>query len=493
MKKLVLCFLALALVFAGCSNDDNGGNNGFNVDTDLAAEDFIWDAMNYWYFWQGNVPNLADDRFATEEEYAAFLDGFSSPQNLYFNLCDRHVNIVGDNNPVDRFSFISADYNELFNSQQGIFKSNGVEFGLVQFSNNNNIYGYVRYIIPGSDAATKNIQRGDIFIGVDGQTLNLSNYIGLLFGNNDTYTLNMASIENNVISGNGQEVTLTKTELTENPVLVSKSLDVGGTKVGYIMYNGFTGSFDDQLNAAFGQLNSEGVTELVLDLRYNPGGSVASSAALASMITGQFNGDLFLKETWNSKVSATFTSQELETRFPSNTRNGQAINSLNLNRVYILALRSSASASELVINGLDPYINVVHIGTTTRGKNEFSLTLVDNRNTDSRGRPFLPPNNLNTLNPNHTFAIQPLAGRNENANSDSDYTSGLVPNIVLDEDLENLGVLGDENEPLLARALQEIGGSASRTFTKTPAMPIKEITNSKMFKPTKDNMYKDNF
>ncbi|WP_340198958.1 S41 family peptidase [Ascidiimonas sp. W6] len=486
MKKFIYLLAGLTFILSGCSSNDDDAPNpiSFNVETELAAENFIWSAMNYWYFWQEEVPDLANNRFNNAQQYAEFISGFSSPNDLFYNLCNRHSNIVGNNNPIDRFSFVSDDYNRLLNSQQGNFKSNGVEFGLVRFSNNNNIYGYVRYIIPGSDAVTKNIQRGDIFTGVDGQTLNLNNYVDLLFGDNDSYTLNMADIENNVITPNGQEVTLTKTELTENPVLISKTLDVGGTKVGYVMYNAFTGNFDDQLNEAFGQLKSEGVTELVLDLRYNGGGSVASAVALSSMITGQFTGDLFSKQTWNPRITATFTDSQLEDRFVSSTRNGQSINSLNLTKVYIIGLGSTASASELVINGLDPYINVVHVGATTRGKNEFSLTLLDKPNADF---PFFSEEPVG-LNPNHTYAIQPLVGRNENSIGNSDYTSGLVPDINLDEDLANLGTLGDENEPLLARALQEIG-AVGRGMVTEPQIPIKEVTNSKMFLPTRDNMY----
>ncbi|XLS27873.1 S41 family peptidase [Flavobacteriaceae bacterium M23B6Z8] len=486
MKKFIYLLVGLTFILSGCSSNDDDAPDpiSFDVETELAAENFIWSGMNYWYLWQDDVPNLADDRFANVEQYVQFISGFSSPEDLFYNLCDRHVNIVGNNNPIDRFSFIDDDYNELLDSQQGTFKSNGVEFGLVRFANNNNIYGYVRYIIPGSDASIKNIQRGDIFTGVDGQTLNLDNYRALLFGSNDTYTLNMADIENNVISPNGQEVTLTKTELTENPVLISKTFDVGGTKVGYIMYNAFTRTFDSQLNDAFGQLKSEGVTELVLDLRYNGGGSVASAAALASMITGQFNGDVFLKGIWSPKYQQALSEEARTTRFTNSLRNGSSINSLNLTKVYVIGLGSTASSSELVMFGLEPYINIIHVGDVTRGKNEFSITLLDNPNLN----PPFATIDRSGVNPNHTFALQPLVGKSENSIGDSDYTSGLVPDISLDEDLANLGVLGDENEPLLARALQEIG-AVGRGMVTEPLIPIKEVTNSKMFLPTRDNMY----
>ena len=150
---------------------------------------------------------------------------------------------------------------------------------------------------------------------------------------------------------------------------------------------------------------------------------------------------------------------------------------------------STASASELVINGLDPYIDVVTIGTTTTGKNEFSLTMVDDPDRD--GAPFIyTPSRENKINPDNSWAIQPLVGRNENAAGFSDYTAGLAPDIVLEEDLENMGVLGDVNEPLLARAIEEITGvSGKRDFSV--AMPVRLLTSSKMYRPIKNNMYID--
>jgi len=83
-----------------------------------------------------------------------------------------------------------------------------------------------------------------------------------------------------------------------------------------------------------------------------------------------------------------------------------------------------------------------------------------------------------------------LVGRNENAVGFSDYTAGFAPDIELAEDLENLGILGDENEPLLARAIEAITGvSGKRDFTvKTP---VNLFTSSKMFTPMKDNMVLD--
>ena len=143
------------------------------------------------------------------------------------------------------------------------------------------------------------------------------------------------------------------------------------------MYNGFTANFDDQLNDAFALFKSNNVQHLILDLRYNPGGSVNSAKLLSSMITGQFNGEIFSTEQWNIDNQSRFENSNPESlinRFTDKDDN-TPLNSLNLQTVYIIALETSASASELVINCLDPYINVIHIGENTAGKYQASTTL----------------------------------------------------------------------------------------------------------------------
>ncbi len=481
MKKYIFLFLGLWVFLIGCSGGDDGvGTSGPNPtpNANVDVQNFMWKAMNIWYFWQGNVPVLADDRFATEAEYTEYLQGFPDPDAFYNNEL-----LFSE----DRFSFLSEDFKELVQNFAGISKSNGLEFGLVRFSGSDDVFGYVRYIVPNSDASTKNIQRGEIFTGVNGQTLTINNFSGLLFGTNDTYTLNMADISNNTITPNQKEVTLTKQEgLVENPVFLTKSFDINGKKIGYLMYNAFTNEFDEELNAAFGVLKADGVTDLVLDLRYNPGGSVNSSRLLSSMVYGTKTNDLFLRQRWNDKLQAQFSSQDLEDFFASNTGEGTPINALDLTRIYVLATNSTASASELVMNGLDPYIDVIHIGTTTTGKNEFSITMVD----DEDNSYIYDPGRENRIKANNKWAIQPLVGRNENAVGFSDYTAGFFPDIELDEDLANLGILGDMNEPLLARAIQEITGvGAKQDFTAK--MPVQLLTSSKMYTRLKDNMYLD--
>jgi carboxyl-terminal processing protease len=113
--------------------------------------------------------------------------------------------------------------------------------------------------------------------------------------------------------------------------------------------------------------------------------------------------------------------------------------------VFIITSRSSASASELVINCLKPYIDVIQIGTNTYGKYQASVTLYDS-----------PDFSLNGVNSSHTYALQPLVLKTLNSQGATDYYNGLNPDILAEESSSNLGIIGDVNEPLLSLALSQI-------------------------------------
>ena len=482
MKK-ILVVLCCAITLS-CSKDDDL-NLPDTIDPDGSAavevQDFMWKAMNFWYFWQSNVDDLADDRFANtaegRTEYTEFLASEEEP-GVFFENKLQYIE--------DRFSFYNSDYRELTNSLAGISKSNGLEFGLVRFQDSDAVFGYVRYIIPNSNATNVAINRGDLFTGVDGQTLNTENYIDLLFGEKDTYTLNMADFVNGSVVPNEQEVLLTKEEaLAENPIFISKSFEIGGENIGYIMYNQFTNEYDDDLYDAIEALKTAGITNLILDLRYNPGGSVNTTRLLASMIYGTNTSDVFLRKRYNDKLQEQFTDSQLEVYFADKV-GGNTINSLGLAKLYVLTTSGSASASELLINSLEPYMDVIQIGDVTRGKNEFSTTMVDDRDNSY----LYTPSRVNKINPDNQWAIQPLIGRNENSEGFSEYTSGLQPDILLKEDFGNLGILGEQNEPLLARAIQAITGQSGK-FDFTVKNPIDILNGSKMNSPINNKMIDD--
>ena len=422
-------------------------DTAISLEGDLQISDFIWEGLNTYYYWQEEVEALADSKLEDEKAYAEFISQNADPELFFDSLL----------HPEDRFSWIEEDYVELENSLQGIYASNGVEFGLAYACQDcNEIVGYVKYILEDSDASNKNIKRGDYFIGVNGITLTVGNYRNLLFGDELSYTLNMAdSIDGNLVL-NGINVELTKEENFEtNPIQISKTIDTNAGKIGYLMYNQFVADKSPQLNEVFGNFKSEGIIDLVVDLRYNGGGSVANCIELASMITGQFNGEIFAKEKWNSKLTTYFEerygAERLIERFVDVLSDGESINSLSLNRVFILTTSSSASASELLINSLSAYIDVVHIGEKTVGKNVGSITVYDYIDNDGN------------KNPDHTYAMQPIVLKIANKDDFAEYTDGLEPNTAIDEEIKNLGILGDPSEPLLATAISILSGTGKVT------------------------------
>ncbi|MGV7107320.1 S41 family peptidase [Flavobacterium sp. U410] len=444
MKKISLAFLwlfALGLFVVSCSDDwdDNPQST--------SANDFVWKGLNQYYYWLTDSPDLADTRFTGQNDYTQFLESFASPIDLF-----DHLKVSDD---IDRFSVIYSDYTLLEQALTGTSESNGVDYELRYAPNSStDVFGWVRYILPNTDASTKDIHRGDIFYAIDGVSLTVNNYSSLL--GQTTYTLYLADIVNGQIVPNGNSVTLTKSVYSENPVYLKTTYTIGSKKIGYLIYNGFYTAYESELNNAFAYFQAEGITHLILDLRYNSGGSVATATRLASMITGQFTGQIFAQQEWNYKMNDYYSSnpEKLLNRFTNSIDNGAGINHLNLDKIYIITSKRTASASELVINGLTPYINVTQIGNNTTGKNVGSVTLYDS-----------PTFTKNNVNPNHRYAMQPIVLRISNVNNFSDYsTNGLPPDVTQLEDLENLGVLGDSNEPLLSTALNYVNTNGRFTI-----------------------------
>jgi carboxyl-terminal processing protease len=469
MKKLfgLILILLSFIALQSCENDNDNA-----VPSGLKINDFVWKGMNLYYLWQADVPDLDDDRFANQGELNDFLRNYDDPAILF-----NHLRVAPT---IDRFSVIFSDYTVLEGILSGTTKNNGVDFGLrYKSGSTTDIFGWVRYILPNSDASSKDIHRGDIFYAINGTPLTVDNYQSLLA--NETYTLNLADYDNGNITPNGESVTLTKATYSENPVLVNTVIESGAHKIGYLMYNGFYPGYESQLNAAFAQLQSQGITDLVLDLRYNSGGSIATATRLASMITGQFNGQLFAKEQWNDKAQAYYEStnpDNLRNNFTNTIGNNAAVNSLNLNKVYILTSKSTASASELVINGLAPYIDVVQIGDYTTGKNVGSITLYDSADFGREGR-----------NPNHRYAMQPIVLKIVNKDGFGDYQeNGLQPDYALLENLGNLDVLGSSTEPLLSTAIGQITADG-RKIKHSPDKVFTPFKDSKSLNNLQDQMY----
>lgn len=476
MKTILLKRIAV-LLFVSISFTSCEKSNSFNADVEV--QDFVWKGMNAFYLWQDQVPDLADTRFSSQSQLNAYLEGFPNPADLFQEL--RHLPGV-----VDRFSVIVDDYIALENSFQGINQSNGMEFGLVRYeSEPTNVFGYVRYVLPGSDAETQGITRGMIFTEVDGEQLTDSNFGGLLFSSNTTYTITLADYNAGDPIATTNTIFLTKSQIQENPVHIRTTIVDGSHRIGYLMYNQFSSTFDGQLNAAFAALQADNITDLIIDLRYNGGGSVRTATFLGGMVTGQFDGQLYSQESWNSKVQAAVDPSNFVNNFTNQLNNGtlnESLNTLNLNRVYFITTGSTASASELVMNSLSSYITVNSVGTTTVGKVHGSVTLYDSDNLSRTGA---------NLNPNHTWALQPLVLEIQNSNG-TNQPNGITPTVNLPEDYGDLGILGDRSDPLLDRTIVLIvTGNRSSVTGKSNPFPMEEISNSQLNNPMRNNMYSD--
>jgi C-terminal processing protease CtpA/Prc len=461
MKKIKILLLAFVVLFTVTSCFEDLDDNAIATSE---INDFVWKAMNVFYAYKDNIPDLSNDRFNSNDDYRNYLNDFETPADLFESL----IYLRDD---VDEFSAIVKNYLDLEQLLEGTTLNNGMVFGLVQLPNAaSDVFGYVRYVLPNTDAEEKGLTRGLIFNTIDGEVLTANNFRNLL--SPTTYTIGFADYDNNgtpgmttddIILTNDQSVSLTKSAYTENPILTHDVLNVSGSNIGYLMYNGFriNDSNLNELNNVFAEFQSAGISDLVLDLRYNGGGSVSTAIWLSSMITGQFTDDLFFKEQWNSEIQAVLEQNNPESlnnpfvdTMIKRTSSGdiiyqQSINSLNLNKVYIITSRSTASASELVINGLKPYINVVQVGLTTRGKPQASTTLYDSEDFTR-----------NNVNVNHNYALQPLIYESANANDFSQYYDGLGPSsgFSISENYDDLGQLGDIEERLLAEAIADITG-----------------------------------
>lgn len=465
MTKSSTYLLLAILIFTSCTKIK------VSPSENLEVNNFIWKGLNTFYLWQNEVTDLADNRFLNSESYQRFLNSEPNSSQFFENLLYQRDN-------VDKWSWIVEDYIALENSFQGVSMHNGIEFGLVyENGSTTDIFGYIRYVLPNSDASANNVKRGMLFNAVNDQKLTVNNYRSLLFSNTN-YTINLADYNNGNPQTNGTSITLSKSEYTENPVFITKTINSGTKKIGYLMYNSFTTNFDDELNAAFLTLKNDGITDLIIDLRYNGGGSVRTAVYLSSMITGQFTGELFAKKQWNNKIN----SANQEEKFTNQINNGtvqENINSLSLDKIHFITTNSSASASELVINGLKPYIDVKTIGTKTHGKYVGSITLYDSPNLYTK----------ENINPSHTWAMQPIVLEINNKLGDKSV-SGFNPDIELAEDYNNLGVLGELSDPLLNRTITYITTGAKGKINLKKNQFI-EFYNSKLALPTSNNMYID--
>ncbi|MXV16309.1 S41 family peptidase [Hufsiella ginkgonis] len=254
----------------------------------------------------------------------------------------------------------------------------------------------VKYVYPNSPAAALGLKRGYQIIKLNGSTdlttttnASINFIVNAIFGSAASVTMTVKKPDNST-----QDVVVTRGSYTINPILFTNVYTEGGKKIGYIVFNSFTLNVNQQLIAVFADFASKGVTELIIDLRYNGGGAVDTSELLANLIVPasanntamyslHFNqlmqsGNATILKNQKYYDNGVLTSAFDESYAASDlTRRFAKIGSLNVNRCYFIVTGGTASASELLINNLKPLMDVQLIGNKTYGKpvGFFAITI----------------------------------------------------------------------------------------------------------------------
>lgn len=345
MKPILPCTLLCTTLIAACGG---GSSQSGPVDCMLVNQNaYVYDQLRDSYLWAESVSDSANPA------------DYASPSALLQDLRDPRDETRFGNS----YSYVAdqAAFTSLLN--EGQFTGLGVRLG---FTDADELTALLVY--SDSPAANAGLQRGTRILRIEGQVPSSDpsqpNYFDTLLGADEAGVTVHMEIQDPGDSGS-REISVTKAVVTIDSVQAAQVFEtVGGTRVGYLLFtNFFTDPSRTALRQAFASFREQGATELILDLRYNGGGSVRTSTVLASLIGGNRvyagnRGEVFTRAVANADhpelgfVEQFFNEAE----------------ALDLARVAVISTASTASASELVINGLEPFVDVVVIGDTSFGK-----------------------------------------------------------------------------------------------------------------------------
>jgi carboxyl-terminal processing protease len=426
--RVLLILLLVGGVFACKEKDEIDPPKKDEPNPNIAINTWINDVMKEVYLWLSEMKTPVANT--------------STPEQFFESLLNR---------PTDRFSVIYPDYKQLINSLNGVSLEAGYEFTLYrESSSNNNVVAEITYIKKNSPASTSGMKRGDYITRINGTQMTLDNYKVVLGLIDKPHTLLTLRFNENSGSFVAQpEISLTPVELAENPNFLDSVYTINGEKIGYVVYHFFapgpgnnSTAYDQEMDGIFAEFKNRGIQHLIVDFRYNGGGFVSSAVNLASLIgPGVKATDIFSKTKFNSFLMQFDNLKNVQTPFREKAENLGKI--LKKNRVYILTSTRTASASELIINGLKPYMDVFIIGDKTSGKNVGSVPFEDEKNLDNK------------------YGLLPIVSRSFNSLDQSEYTNGFLPNLEVKESQERLRELGDINELLLRKTIEQITGIPS--------------------------------
>lgn len=408
----------------------------------LATNKWIKENMEYYYYWNEELPDTTEVNYKEEPD----------PEEYFYKLLYKD----------DIWSWITDDYASLAeeygitsrNQTKGIASGMGYDPAFYTFSDGSSVFIVVNYVYPGSAAELAGLKRGNIILSINKTELDTTNYYDLYSGTAYSVELGKITVNGNYIyiSESNSSLDLTASSGNFDPAVYYDIMDTLGYKVGYLAYTEFVTGTDDiyltSMDAIFDEFKSAGVSDLIVDLRYNPGGLIDAATHLASEIApaGTVSArDILVRLIYNDKYQA-----EIEKYYPEESyfKFENLSTNLNLNKIYFLTTWATASASELVITGLEPYMDVIHIGESTYGKFVGSYLLPDD---------------------NEEWAMLPIVMKYANANGYTDFADGLTPDyeiyddLVFDDpeindDLVYYYPLGSPSDEMIKEAIQLIAG-----------------------------------
>lgn len=394
------CLLA-ASGLAGCSDDDVPVID-CSVDGRKA---FVADIMSDIYLWADRVPEVD-------------FDAVESPEALMLAMRFQELDHwSGMQQIVERQDFFD----------RGRFQGVGYTLGL-------DAEGRVRvsWVHEGSAAGRAGLDRGALLLSVNGRAIAELSSAEL----NTELARDVVAHQVQELDGSVRDVELAQGEVEITSVKSATVLDTPGGPVGYLMFTTFVLPGEDELKRAFADFRDKGVQRLVIDLRYNGGGLLRTAALLGSLIEKGAAGEPLIIETYNDRHSDANRERLMF----------EAEEGISASHVVFLVTGRTASASEQVINGLLPYVEVDVVGSRTLGKP------VGADSWEHCG-----------------YAIAPITFHSLNADGEGDYFGGIAPLCEVDDDL--LHRLGDPEEAQLRAALSLLDGRGCATDkSRSPAL-----------------------
>lgn len=414
--------LLFSLTQSSCKKDNNPPD--YPAGSNQYINKWILDSMKVYYYWSSELPSKPN----FNAEPSDFFSSIKNSRDKFSRLTNPAVRESYYPSLVHNFGFELV----VFQESSGEVKTN------------------VAMVVPGTQAQTIGLERGSVVKTIDGTKPSGSNIAGLI---QSAIAQRKISLD---IEGKG-ELTLGAALISENPVYLHKVFNNGGKAIAYLFYNSFEGRSKYDLEAAFASFKAANVSELIIDLRYNPGGDIGMSAALAAILSNVNQTDIFVEYRGNKNAG---TRRESFEKTISNIAPGYSFSfdelkamRLNLNRVFVLTGTHTASAAEFLIKGLKPWASVIQVGTLTLGKDMASFAIRDNNSSK-----------------NNNWSIEPMIFKLYNSKSEGDYPSGLIPDIFANEFSEALVPFGDANDPLIKSAMARIKGIArASTFSAKAA------------------------